>query len=84
MRALELAAAAILREATGHSDDALLRAAGGVISALLAFKDGKQSASATMAELDATKDAMRLHDALEEQRAKTLADLSLKFDTSDK
>lgn len=84
MRALELAAAAILREAIGHSDDALLKAALGVASSLMAFGKGEQSATATMEQLDATKDAMRLHDALEEQRAKTLADLSRKFDTSDK
>lgn len=84
MKALELAAAAILREAIGHSDDALLKAAMGVASSLMSFGKGEQSATETKAQLDATRDAMRLHDALEEQRAATLADLSRKFDTSDK
>lgn len=83
MKALELVAAAILREAMGHSDDALLKAANGVVSSLLAFRHGEQSATETKTQLDATRDAMRLHDALEEQRAKTIADLSRKFDSSD-
>lgn len=83
MKALELAAAAILREAIGHSDDALVKAALGVASSLMSFRSGSQSATETKAQLDATKDAMRLHDAMEEQRAKTIADLSRKFDSSD-
>lgn len=83
MKALELAAAAIIREAIGHSDEALLKAALGVASSLMSFGRGEQSATATKEQLDATRDEMRIYDTIQSQRAKTLADLSAKFDKSD-
>ena len=83
MKALEAIAAAIIREASGHADDVLLKAADAVISSLGSFSRGHQSATDTKTQLDAARDMIKLTESLEAQRAATLADLSKKFDSSD-